>query len=105
MSPWLWLLAAGLAEVAWSQSIEPTHGFTRPVPTLVCLVLAAAAVYPLSRAMEELPVGTAYVAFTGIGGVGAVALGIVLAGDPATASRLLGAALVIAGVATLRATA
>jgi quaternary ammonium compound-resistance protein SugE len=80
MSGWAWLGLAGALEVAWSQSIRPTHGFTRPWPTLLCLVLAVAAIVPLAQAMQQLPVGTAYVAFTGIGGVGAVVLGC-LTGD------------------------
>jgi quaternary ammonium compound-resistance protein SugE len=103
MSGWAWLGLAGVLEVAWSQSIRPTEGFTRPLPTLLCLALAVAAIVPLSQAMQQLPVGTAYVAFTGIGGLGAVTLGIVAGGDPLTAARVGGAALVIAGVATLRA--
>jgi len=103
MSPWAWLALAGAAEVAWSQSIAPTEGFTRPLPTLLCLFLALAAIFPLTRAMQGLPVGTAYVVFTGIGGVGALALGVLLSGDPVTAPRMAGALLVVAGVATLRA--
>jgi len=103
MSPWAWLALAGAAEVAWSQSIAPTEGFTRPLPTMLCLGLALAAVYPLTWAMQGLPVGTAYVVFTGIGGVGALALGVLLSGDPVTAPRMAGALLVVAGVATLRA--
>jgi quaternary ammonium compound-resistance protein SugE len=103
MSGWGWLALAGIVEVAWSQSIRATDGFTRPWPTLLCLALAVAAIVPLSKAMEHLPVGTAYVVFTGIGGVGAVALGILAAGEPLTWARVAGASLVIAGVATLRA--
>lgn len=104
MSPWLWLLAGGVAEIAWSQSIRPTDGFTRPLPTLLCLVLAIAAIYPLTRAMQQLPVGTAYAAFTGIGAAGAVGLGIVASGDPVSAPRLGAIALIVAGVIALRAT-
>jgi len=67
VSPWAWLLGAAAAEVAWSQSIKPTDGFTRVLPTLLCFVLGVAAVYPLTRAMQGIPVGTAYTVFTGIG--------------------------------------
>jgi quaternary ammonium compound-resistance protein SugE len=102
VSSWGWLLAAAAAEVAWSQSIKPTAGFSKPLPTLLCFVLAVAAVYPLARAMDGIPVGTAYSVFTGIGSTGAVVLGILLAGDPVTAPRLLGIALVVAGVIVLR---
>jgi quaternary ammonium compound-resistance protein SugE len=58
---------------------------------------------PLSKAMEQLPVGVAYVVFTGSGGLGAVTLGVVAGGDPLTGARVAGAVLVVTGVATLRA--
>lgn len=105
MSGWAWLALAGGAEVAWSQSIRPTEGFTRPLPTLVCVVLMLAAVYPLTRAMQSIPVGTAYVVFTGIGAAGAVVLGVLVAGDPLAGGRVVGLGLIVAGVITLRAVA
>ncbi len=98
MSPWTWLVLAGVVEVLWSQSIKPTDGFTRPLPTLVCFVLGAGSVFLLTRAMATLPVGTSYVVFTGMGAVGAVLLGIALSGDPVTLPRLGGLALILAGV-------
>jgi quaternary ammonium compound-resistance protein SugE len=101
---WLLLVAAGLVEVAWSQSIKPTAGFTRPLPTLVSVALAAVAVYLLSLAMKGLPVGTAYAVFTGIGAVGAITLGIVVHKDPVNLGRVVALALIIGGVALARAT-
>ncbi|MQA79300.1 MAG: hypothetical protein GEV10_12625 [Streptosporangiales bacterium] len=102
---WLTLILAGLVEVAWSQSIRPTNGFTRPLPTLLCLVLCAAAVYLLSRAMQHLPVGTAYAVFTGIGAVGAIVLGILVHGDEISAGRLGAVGLIVAGIVLARVTA
>ncbi|GAA2728515.1 multidrug efflux SMR transporter [Actinocorallia aurantiaca] len=102
---WLALLLAGLVEVAWSQSIKPTHNFTRPIPTLVCLALMAAAVWLLSQAMNTLPVGTAYAVFTGIGAVGAIVLGAVLNDDPVSAGRTAALALIIGGIVLARITA
>ncbi|MEV4114270.1 multidrug efflux SMR transporter [Nonomuraea sp. NPDC049695] len=101
---WLVLLLAGLVEVAWSQSIKPTHNFTRPVPTLVCLVLMAAAVWLLSQAMNTLPVGTAYAVFTGIGAVGAISLGIALNDDPVSVGRMAALALIVGGIVLARVT-
>ena len=102
---WLVLVLAGLVEVAWAQSIKPTENFTRPLPTLVCFVLCAAAVYLLSLAMNTLPVGTAYAVFTGIGAVGAIALGVLVYRDPLTIARVAALALIVGGVALARATA
>jgi quaternary ammonium compound-resistance protein SugE len=102
--PWLVLFFAGLVEIVWSQSIKPTQGFTRPVPTLVCFVLGAAAVYLVSVAMKSLPVGTAYAVFTGIGAVGAIGLGIVVHKDPITAGRMLAMSMIVGGIVLARAT-
>ncbi|MGV9413198.1 DMT family transporter [Nocardia sp. NPDC003693] len=101
---WLVLIAAGLVEVAWSQSIKPTQNFTRPLATLICFVLAAVAVWLLSYSMRTLPVGTAYAVFTGIGAVGAIGLGVVLQKDPLSAGRVLALALIVGGIVLARAT-
>ncbi|MER7501036.1 multidrug efflux SMR transporter [Nonomuraea pusilla] len=101
---WAVLILAGLVEVAWSQSIKPTQNFTRPVPTLVSLALMAAAVWLLSRAMNTLPVGTAYAVFTGIGAVGAIGLGIVLHGDPVSVGRAAALTLIVGGIVLARIT-
>ncbi|MEV0347920.1 multidrug efflux SMR transporter [Nonomuraea sp. NPDC050680] len=101
---WLILALAGLVEIAWSQSIKPTQNFTRPLPTLVCLVLMAAAVWLLSRAMNTLPVGTAYAVFTGIGAVGAIGLGVVLNDDPVSVGRMAALGLIVGGIVLARVT-
>ncbi|UFS94984.1 DMT family transporter [Nocardia huaxiensis] len=102
--PWLILGLAGLVEVAWSQSIKPTQNFTKPLATLICLVLMAGAVYLLSVAMQSLPVGTAYAVFTGIGAVGAIGVGIVVQKDPLSAGRVLALAMIIGGIVLAHAT-
>jgi quaternary ammonium compound-resistance protein SugE len=101
---WLILIAAGIVEVGFAVSIKPTENFTRPLPTVLCLVLMISSVYLLSRAMNSIPVGTAYVVFTGIGAVGAVTLGIVIAGDAATFTRLASLTLIVSGIALARLT-
>jgi quaternary ammonium compound-resistance protein SugE len=102
---WLILVLAGLVEVAWSQSIKPTHNFTRPLPTLICLILMAAAVWLLSQAMNTLPVGTAYAVFTGIGAAGAIVLGVVVNDDPVSVGRMAALALIVGGIVVARVTA
>ena len=101
---WLTLVLAGVVEIIWSQTIKPTQNFTKPVPTLLCVALGAGAVYLLSRAMQDLPVGTAYVVFTGIGAVGAISLGIVLHDDPINIGRLTALALIVGGIVLARVT-
>ncbi|WP_174184845.1 DMT family transporter [Nocardia barduliensis] len=101
---WVILAAAGLVEIAWSQSIKPTENFTRFVPTLICFALGVTAVYLLSRAMQTLPVGIAYAVFTGIGALGAITLGIVVHRDPLSAGRILALALILGGIVLARIT-
>ena len=101
---WAVLVLAGLVEIAWSQSIKPTDGFTRPLPTLLCFALAAIAVYLLSYAMRTLPVGTAYAVFTGIGATGAVTLGVLVQKDPFGPARAAAVALIVAGIVLARLT-
>ncbi|MEV0298111.1 multidrug efflux SMR transporter [Nocardia sp. NPDC050710] len=101
---WAVLAVAGLVEIVWSQSIKPTENFTRPLPTLICFALGALAVYLLSRAMQTLPVGTAYAVFTGIGAVGAIGLGVVVHKDPLGTGRLLSLTLILGGIVLARVT-
>ncbi|PPK68334.1 multidrug efflux SMR transporter [Actinokineospora auranticolor] len=100
---WLTLVAAGVVEVAFALSIKPTEGFTRPLPALVCSVLGVGAVFLLSRAMESIPVGTAYAVFTGIGAVGTIAFGVLVHKDPLSLGRVLALALIVGGVVLARA--
>lgn len=99
---WLLLFAAGLLETAWATGLKYTHGFSRPGPTVAVLLAMASSVWLLSLAMRNLPVGTAYAVWTGIGTVGAVMLGIILFGEPLTVARLVCVGLIIAGIAGLK---
>ncbi|MCC3761756.1 multidrug efflux SMR transporter [Glycomyces sp. TRM65418] len=104
MSWWI-LIAAGIVEIAWAMSIKPTAGFTRFWPTVLCVALMGLAAFLLSVAIRDLPTGTAYAVFTGIGAIGAVTLGIVLNRDPVTTGRIVAIALICCGVVLARITA
>ena len=81
---WLFLLVAGLCEVAWAIGLKYTEGFTRLLPSIATVAAMAASVGLLGLAFKSLPVGTAYAVWTGVGAVGTAALGIYLFGEPAT---------------------
>ncbi|MHB1059490.1 MAG: quaternary ammonium compound efflux SMR transporter SugE [Rhodanobacter sp.] len=102
---WIYLLLAGLFEVAWAIGLKYTEGFTRLWPTVGTLAAMAVSIVLLAMAVKTLPIGTAYAIWTGIGALGAVALGIVLFGDPATPPRLLCVALILVGIVGLKLTA
>ncbi|MGF0314710.1 DMT family transporter [Nocardia fluminea] len=101
---WVVLGLAGLVEIVWSQTIKPTENFTRLGPTVLCVALGSLAVYLLSRAMQTLPVGTAYAVFTGIGVLGAIGLGVLVHKDPLSVGRALALSLILGGIVLARVT-
>lgn len=101
-NPWIILLIAGLCEIGWAIGLKYSDGFTRPVATAVTLVVALASFVLLSQAMKEIPVGTAYAVWTGIGALGVAILGIVLFQEAVTPLRLAGVGLIVAGIVALK---
>ncbi|MCJ8509619.1 quaternary ammonium compound efflux SMR transporter SugE [Rhizobium lemnae] len=102
--PWTYLFLAGVLEVGWAIGLKYTDGFTRPLPTILTVLSMVASVGLLGLALRDLPLGTAYAVWTGIGTVGAVTLGMVLFGDPATVARIACIGLILIGIAGLKLT-
>lgn len=88
MSAWIYLLLAGLLEIGFVSTMKLTENFTRLFPTLLFLFFAIASFFMLTKAIEHIPVGTAYAVWTGIGATGAVIVGIVVYGEPVSALRI-----------------
>ena len=99
---WIYLAIAGLLEVGWAIGLKYTEGFTRLVPSALTLSAMVGSVVLLGIALRDLPVGTGYAVWTGIGTVGTAILGIVLFQEPATAIRLASIGLIVAGIAGLK---
>lgn len=99
---WIVLVVAGLFEVGWAIGLKYTEGFTRLWPSVGTAAAMLASIGLLGLAMKELPVGTAYAVWTGIGAVGTALLGIALLGEPATAGRLACLGLIVAGIIGLK---
>jgi quaternary ammonium compound-resistance protein SugE len=99
---WILLFAAGLLEVVWALSMKQSNGFTRLTPTIVTLIAMIASFALLSVSMKTLPLGTAYTVWTGIGAVGAFAVGVMVLGEPANAMRVGAAALIVAGLVLMK---
>jgi len=99
---WLLLAVAGLLEVVWSISMKASEGFTRHLYTAITLVTAWLSFWLLGIAMRQLPVGTAYAVWTGIGAVGAATLGIIVFGEPLTVARVACISLIVAGILGLK---
>lgn len=100
---WLHLLVAGLCEIVWSFAMKQSEAFTKPLPSVVALLGMILSVWFLSLALKSLPLGTAYMVWTGIGAVGAFIGGIVFLGETLTFSRALAASLIVIGLVLMKA--
>lgn len=99
---WFYLVLAGLAEIGWAVGLKYTEGFTKPLPTILTLAVMSLSFWLLSLAMRSIPLGTAYAAWTGIGAVGTVILGMVLFGEPRDLARIGCIVLIVGGVVGLK---
>lgn len=99
---WVYLFIAGLFEVTWAIGLKYANGFTKLVPLVITIVGMIASVVLLGIALRELPVGTGYAVWTGVGTVGAAILGMILFQEPATAIRLGCIGLLVVGILGLK---
>ncbi len=99
---WVILVAAGLLEVVWALLLKQSEGFTKPLPTVGFLVFMVLSMVLLSQAIKELPVGTAYAIWTGIGAAGTAILGMVFLGESREILKLLSLVMLIAGIVGLK---
>jgi quaternary ammonium compound-resistance protein SugE len=99
---WLILIVAGLFEVVWASAMKQSHGFTRLWPSIVTIGAMLASVGLLSWAMRVLPLGTAYMVWTGIGAVGAFCVGILFLGESFSSVRVVAALFIVSGMVLMK---
>ena len=100
--PWLVLFSAGLFEIGWAVGLKYTDGFTRLWPTLGTIASMGVSIALLGFALRDLPLGTAYAVWTGVGTIGTVILGIALFGESADVMRITCIGLIVAGIVGLK---
>jgi quaternary ammonium compound-resistance protein SugE len=98
---WIILIVAGLFETVWALALKESQGFSKLGPTVVFLVAIVISMVLLAIALRDLPVGTGYAVWTGLGAVGAAVAGMVWFGDPAVAGRIIPIGLIAAGIVWL----
>jgi quaternary ammonium compound-resistance protein SugE len=101
---WLYLVIAGVLEVAWAIGLKYTEGWSRLYPSLITAALMIASFYFLSLAVKVLPIGTSYAVWTGIGTVGAAIFGIVVLGEARDIGKIVCIVLIVAGIVGLKLT-
>lgn len=99
---WAYLVLAGLFEVAFASALKLTEGFTKLWPTLIFMVCIALSFLLLNKSLKDIPIGTAYAVWTGIGAAGTALIGIIVYKEPATALRLFFIATLVASIIGLK---
>ena len=102
VNPWVLVFLAGLLETGWALGLKYSEGFTKPLPTAAAILGAIASFWLLSLAMKDLPVGTAYAVWVGIGMVGTAIMAVIWLGEPVNTLRVAGIVLIVAGIAALK---
>lgn len=98
---WFAVIVAGLLEVVFATLLKLSDNFTRLWPTVGFAVASIISFSLLAWALKELPIGTAYAVWTGIGAAGTAALGMIVFADPATFARIGAIAMIVGGVVLL----
>ncbi len=99
---WMYLAFAGLLEIVWAFSMKQSDGFTRLGPSLLTLGAMIASFALLALSMKTLPLSIAYPVWTGIGAVGAFAIGVLVLGEGASLTRIAAAVLIVAGLVLMK---
>ena len=101
---WLLLIVAGCFEVAWAIGLKYTEGFTKTLPTIFTVTTLSISMYLLAKASHDLPIGTAYAVWVGIGALGAAILGMFLFKEPANPMRIFFLILLLTSIIGLKVT-
>lgn len=100
---WVFLLLAGMLEIGWPVGLKlAQEPATRVLGIAIGIAFMAASGALLWLAQREIPMGTAYAVWTGIGAAGTFLVGVMFYGDPASVPRVAGVLLIVAGVITLK---
>lgn len=99
---WLYLVIAGLFEVAFTTSLKMSNNFTHKGWSTVFLVSISLSFLFLNKAIQTIPIGTGYAVWTGIGAVGTVLVGIFFFQEPTAFWRIFFIFLLISSIIGLK---
>lgn len=101
---WLFLFAAGIIEIVFALSLKYNQGFSKLFPSIITMVAGTGSFFFLTLAIKNLPIGTAYAIWTGMGAVGVAIFGIVLFKESTDWTRLASIAVIVVGIVGLKLT-
>jgi quaternary ammonium compound-resistance protein SugE len=99
---WIYLAIAGALEIGWGVGLKLSEGFTQWGPTAVTVLCMILSTVFLGLAARDIPIGTAYAVWTGIGAAGIAVIGIVWFGESRDALRMIFLASIVIGTVGLK---
>lgn len=100
--PWIFLVVSGMLETVWAIALSRTEGFTRVLPTAVFGVALLLSMGGLALALRDIPVGTGYAVWVGIGAFGTAVVGMVWLGEAVSVAKILCLLLLVGGIVGLK---
>lgn len=101
---WIWIFIASLFEISWAVGLKYSQGFTQLKATIFTIITMILSYVFLSLGVKNLPIGTAYAVWTGIGAVGTAMYGIIFFNEPKDLIRVFFIFLIVVGIIGLRLT-
>jgi len=101
---WFYILIASVFEISWAVGLKYSDGFTKPAASVFTVITMILSYVFLSLGVKNLPIGTAYSVWTGIGAVGTAIYGILYFDEPRDLIRLAFIFLIVIGIIGLRLT-
>lgn len=99
---WFVLVISGVLEAVWAAALDKSQGFSRPIPSAVFAIALVLSMGGLGYAMRELPLGTSYAVWVGIGAVLTVAYSMATGAESVSVAKLLLLVGIIACVVGLK---
>lgn len=101
---WIFIIIASVFEISWAIGLKYTDGLTKVGPTIFTVVTMILSFYFLALGVKDIPIGTGYAVWTGIGAVGTVILGMILFNESKEFVRILFILMIIGGIVGLKLT-
>lgn len=99
---WIYLLVAGILEIAWAVAMKMSNGFTEPLPSIVAGIGYLASAIFLTIALKQLPLGIAYAIWTGMGIIGTTLIGVFLFHNKFSGLQIVCVMLILIGIGGLK---
>lgn len=101
---WIYLIVAGISEIGWAFGLKYSEGFTNIMPTIFTIAGIIFSFYLFSKSIRDIPIGTAYAVFTGIGAAGTVIIGMLFLNETASLLKIILVLILLSGIIGLKLT-